>query len=161
MAYSGGKRKRLVKDNFYNMLYASMDSLDWFDTNKFIRPVEMVPEQIDSTEDLFDRPMELGSDLTEDRWSVAIDVFAERESVGVHLAGDIHDILRGKMAAIGRTSASFAVYDLIADPDEILFYVDIENVEIGRARNYNETFNKYWWVIICELVDTYYDETEA
>jgi hypothetical protein len=120
----GGLRRRLIKDNLYNMVYDSLDGLGWFNTSLNTMPLELIPEQLDaaveikpnkvsiSAEELIADEIEMGSNLDEYKWDIYFDIFAEDESIGIHLTGDIYDILRGKMASLGRTGSFLEVYDL-------------------------------------------------
>ena len=164
----GGLRRRLIKDNLYLMLYNSLDALGWFDTSISSMSVELVPEQIDSlteitpnkvgiaSEDFVSEEYEMGSYLDEDVWEIFVDIFAEGESVGVHLSGDIYDIFRGKIA--GRSGPNLNVYDLTATGEPYLFTCGLQEIELSRVREWEKPFNKYWWVIRCEVVDYYFGE---
>lgn len=166
----GGMRKRLIKDNFYWMVYNSLRQLGWFDGNLSSMPVTFVTEQLDarteikpnkiglSAEETTSQEIEMGSNLEESSWDLYFDIFAEDESVGIHLTGDIYDILRGKIESIGRTGPSFKVYDLRSEDEFYLFTCDLINIEDSRVREWDAPFNKYWWVIAVTVVDTYYGE---
>ena len=171
--YVGGRRRRLIKDNFYNLINDSLDALDWFDPSRKHKPVSVVNSQIDnsdeikpnvvgiSTEDLVSEDMELGSNLESNIWSVFVDVFAESENLGLHLAGDIYDIVRGKLPSIGRTDSSFEVLDLSAATPSSLFVCEFESIELGRNRDWAKPYNKFWWTVALEIVDFYSDEDDS
>jgi hypothetical protein len=165
----GGKRLRYIKDSLYYMLRDSLTDLDWLTTQPTRKDVTLLAEQIEigkeikpnvvaiSTEDLFGKSMELGSNGQINTWNLFVDIFAESESLGVHLAGDILDILRGKFASIGRQFPTLEV----SDPNgTVLFNCPIDNVELNRVREWDKPFNRYWWVIGFELRDAYYDDGE-
>lgn len=165
----GGLRRRMIKENFYNMINTALDDLGWYDTTHSSIPVKLQNVQINdevkpntvgiSTEDLNDIDLELGSNLSEDTWATYIDILAEDETIGIHLSGDIFDVLRGKISAIGRTSKSFPVYDLSTDDVEPIFTVYLDNVHIQRVREWaGHEADRFWWVVGVELVDSYYDD---
>lgn len=168
----GGLRRRIIKDNLYYMIYNALEDLGWFTSPLTLSqyPVTMVAEQIDpqteikpnkigiSFEDLNSFNIEMGSNLEQYNWSTYIDVFAEDESTGIHLSGDIYDIVGGKMESIGRTGPILEVNDLSTVDEDFLFNCNIERVRIERVREWDKQFNKYWWVIGFDLVDTYYGE---
>ena len=170
MAVVGGLRRRLIKDNFYYMVYNAMSDLNWFNSNLASKPVTLLAEQIDPTtkitpnkvsiaaEEMSTREWEMGSDLDQFSWEIYLDIFAEDESVGTHLSGDIYDILKGKMSNIGRTGPFFNVYDLTQEAEPLLFTCGIERIETARVREWNKDFNKYWWVVGCTVVDYYSGE---
>ena len=170
MSYVGGKRLRLIKDNFEAMLHDSLETLGWFDNDRRHQPVQLVAEKIDpqveikpntigiEVDDIRHREIELGSNLSENRWSIYVDIFAESESVGLHLTGDIYDILRGKFdQSIGRTDI-FTVYDLTQATPSSLFYCEIEDIDVSRVSAWNRPHTKYWWTILFEIVDYSYGE---
>lgn len=169
----GGLRRRMIKDNLFYMIQSAMDDLDWFNPSSGLadQSVELLPEAISnlteitpnkvviSAEELMTREWEMGSNLDEYRWDIYIDVFAEDESTGLHLSGDIYDIIKGKMASIGRTGPSLDVYDLREDdPQTLLFTCDLQGVEVGRVREWSREFNQFWWVIGFTVVDYYMGE---
>lgn len=172
MILTGGLRRRLIKDNFYYMMNDSLAQLGWFDVPNELAEygVELLPKQIDAmqeitpnkisiaSEALDSEELELGSNLEEYRWDIYLDLFVEDESVGIHLSGDIYDILKGKMSSIGRGRPSFPVRDLTTETEDILFYCDIQNVHANRVREWNRPQERYWWVVGCDLVDSYYGE---
>ena len=168
----GGLRLRLIEDSFIIMLQDSLDQLGWFDDGRDHLAVELVEEpprwdeptqpnkiavMIESIDDL---EAELGSNLTEERHNCYIDIYAEDDAVGKHLSNDIRDILRGKMPSIDRGYPHYGVYDLTEATPPHLFNVDIESVRWDRGRNFSEAWLRHWFVVACDLVDTYGDETD-
>ena len=173
MGYAGGMRFRLIRDNFENMLRVSLADLGWFDSGRSHAPVSLVSKPVDfnveikpnligiSPEDMSGTELELGSNLEELRWDYYIDVFAESDAVGLHIVGDIQDILKGKMPSIGRSRPNFSVLDLAAASPSHLFYCHLEGVEFGRQRNFGKAHMQYWWTLYVAVIDTYYDEGDA
>lgn len=170
MSYAGGIRLGCIQNSFYKMINDSMTAKGWLTSNPGARAdVTILTEQINplteikpnkigiSSEDMFDTEMELGSNLQENRWDIFIDIFAENEFVGVALAGDLFDIIRGKMPSIDRGDSNFPVYDYM--DDSLMFYCELENAEVNRVRDWERPYNKYWWVVACQIVDTYYDDS--
>lgn len=164
----GGVRYRLIKDNLETMLRAALDDLDWFNIARKHKPVTLTGEPINpgvelqpniisiSTEDMATTEWEMGSGLEEHRWDIYLDVFAESNAVGLHLAGDLQDILKGKMPSIGRERPILSVVDMrLTTPAEI-FVCQLENVQMARVRNWTDPWNEHWWALLVEVVD-YYD----
>lgn len=168
--YAGGMRFRLIQDNFENMVRGALDTLGWFDAGRSHKPVTLISQAVDphsqivpnlvgiAAEDMSSLELELGSNFEELRWYYYIDIFAEDGAVGLHLTGDIQDILKGKMASAGRSRPSFDVYDLSMTTPTRLFWCEIENVQFQRQRNFQQAQGQYWWTIAAEVVDAYYDE---
>lgn len=169
---TGGLRRRIIKDNFYYMIHDALSGLGWFSSPLTLSnyDVTLVTEQIDpqteikpnkigiSTEDLRSFNIEMGSNLEQYNWSIYIDIFAEDESTGIHLSGDIYDVISGKMESLGRTGPVLDVYDYLTDGEPYLFTCELENIQMERVREWDKQFNKYWWVIGCDIVDTYFGE---
>lgn len=172
----GGLLDRLVFDSFVRMLRESLDALEWFDTGRWHDPFtlrtspvpvkeEIPPNTIVVTfEDATDEPGEIGSTLSIDTTVVWIDIYPvgkkpdQSMSLGRHIAGDVRDILRGKMPSVNRTDPSFMVYDLTeagvgdSDPDE-LFLVQIDNVEVLRDHNPPSSPGRFWFSVTADLVE--------
>jgi len=171
--YVGGLRLRLIKESYFNMVKDALEDLGWFEEGRNHLPISVVPEQVDnsveikanivgiSTEDLDEEEAEIGSNLTKNSWEVYADILAEDEAIGIHLSGDIRDILSGKFASIGRTRPNLEVKDLTPNNDETIFTCSLENIQLNRVRDWDTgSYNKYWWVVACIVVDHYYDDSE-
>lgn len=167
--YVGGRRARLIKDNVYNFVKNGLTELDWFDTPSEHLPlvmhpkispwdVEVTPNTITvSTENAIDTEAEMGSSFAEHRWQYFVDIFAEDDSVGLHLATDVKDMLIGHMTVISEYGPDIAVYDLSissATPVE-LFTVEVENISMDKGRFYESAAKKFWWQIAFDIVDAY------
>lgn len=166
----GGTRDRLIHDSLYHMIQDSLRDLGWLDSGRRHRPVTIVAEPVPedtqlvpnivaiSDEATIMEEVEMGSNLTEYRWEYWVDVYGESLPIARHLAGDIRTILEGKYNSIGRSAPTVTVYDWsMATPMEV-FSCNVENVEFDRSRFYSKPFQKYWYMIRFEVVDTYGDE---
>lgn len=172
MAPTGGYRKRIIRESLYQMLYSSLEDLGWFDSGRqhsaitfnseAVDPAETVPLNTISLADENDLPaeVELGSTLTRYTWTFYVDFFAEKDSLGLHVAADIQDILLGNYASIGRVDPSFTVYDYgLATPSE-LFVCQIETVMRDKAVAWSLPHQKHWYNIRFDVVDYYGSEGE-
>lgn len=167
----GGRRIRFIHDSLRNMVEDSLRELGWFDSTwardltistgevDWQQPIEpnRVAVSIDNTAD---DQAELGSDATVDAYVGYVDVFAESDPVGLHLGGDIRDILRGKHPAAGRDSARLEILDWAQATPPVLFTVDIEDVLMEQPRDLDRPYLKHWVSIRFVLVDDY-NLTEA
>lgn len=152
------------------MLDKALDDLGWYTSTLVDNPVELLsesvmnPEEIKpnkiaiSAEEMMTREWELGSDLDEYSWDIYIDIFAEDEITGIHLSGDIYDILKGKMSSIGRTSSTLEVYDLRDDGQPHLFTCELRGIEQGRVREWSKEYSQFWWVVGMSVIDYYQGE---
>lgn len=161
---AGGLRSRLMERSVLAGIRTALDALGWFDAGRQHAPINLVAHQYELDEEVplntvavwFDNvdenPEELGSGLTEHSIDLWVDVYAQDDSLGKHLADDIRDVLAGRMAAAGRSDPSFAVSDLDDDP---LFVVQIENTKRARARGFPHPWQRHWWVVSATVIDTY------
>lgn len=169
----GGLRTRLILRSFQEMVQSSLDALGWFDLNRRHQPLNFIvrppdwAETVDfnsiaiTCEDVTDDDAELGSNLTDDTWTFSVDVYCEKDSVGISLIGDVRDILRGKIPSIGRTGPILPVIDYQATTPSQIFVCDIERVTVDRARNFPKAWQQHWWAARCDVIDTYGDEDYA
>jgi hypothetical protein len=153
------------------MVEASLDALGWMDTDRYHKPVKVTGTQIDnsieiqpnvigiSTETSLNQEWEMGSGLEHNVWTFFLDIYAENEDVGIHLAGDLYDIIRGKMPSIGRSLPEIPIYDLTQATPTELFICEFDNVDIGRSRDWMKPFNKFWWTVGFD-VSNYYDNED-
>ena len=172
MAYVGGLRARLIKDNFSNLVEDNLTSLGWFDSNRQHLPVQFITRHIEEDEeiqpnivsvveeDVISRPEELGSNFSSHTWTYFVDIYAENHSLGLHLATDVRDILEGRFNSIGRDRDTFVVYDLSQATPSELFVCEIEGVQMDRVRGFNKPYQKYWWTVGCAVLDEYADEDD-
>ncbi len=170
----GGLRERLIHDSCYTMLNAALDSLGWFDTDRAHAPVTFVARAFGpqdepplnsvslAPQNASSDPIEMGSGLEENTHTYYVDVYAEDDSIGLHLSGDIKDILRGKFPSIGRSRPNVPVLDLRIDPvpEEPLFYCEIQDVIRDKAVASQKQWQRHWWAVRFDLVDAYDDEDD-
>jgi hypothetical protein len=161
----GGLRARLIWDSFYELVRSTLDDRGWFDTGRRHAPIVLTyepqkwddPIEVNTVAivggDITDEEMELGSNLTEDRWIFYVDFFAESEAVGLDLITDLKESFRGKLPSIGRTSSRLAVHDYRQATPEILFYCDLENVLVDRGRDFPKPWLRFWHTVRVDVVD--------
>lgn len=162
----GGLRLRLIRLSVYNMVNDALDQLGWFDGDRRHATVNVSDGPFDEItynavaltyDPIDDEDVEMGSNLQENTWTGYADVYAESDALGLHLAGDIRDILRGKMPSIGCYRPQVVVYDYtMATPPE-LFICEIEGVVLDKAR---DSKHPNWYSVRFDLVDAYGDEDD-
>jgi hypothetical protein len=160
----GGLRDRMVFESFARMLKDALTELGWFDPDRAHDPIiwrtSIVPESEElprntlaiSTEDSSSEGIEIGSGLSEDRSVVVVDFYAQNDALGRHLAGDVRDVLRGKMPPV-REDSEFVVYDWREEPPVPLFWADIEAVALDRAHGFDAPFRRHWFSVMAEIVE--------
>lgn len=173
MAYVGGLRARLIRDSVFRMIRDSLDSLNWLDpaplTHKPITmkaadvPMneEIAPNTIAlADEDTSESEYELGSNMSEHRWTFYVDFYAENDTIGLHLINDVKAILGGRMPSIGRRSPSCDIYDYTQATPPRIFTVEIEDILLDRGHDFPQPWLRYWYSCRFEVVDHYGDEIE-
>jgi hypothetical protein len=166
----GGLRDRFIKDSVYQYLKHRLDLLGWFDAGRrheqvvFLDEPQNLMEEITantlalSTEDHLEEDVELGSGLSELRWQMYIDFYAENDDVGTHLIRDVAAILGGRMPSIDAARRAVPVYDFSAATPPVLFVVGIENVRTDKAHDWPHQWLRHWQSCAFEIVDSYDDE---
>jgi len=164
--YVGGKRHRLIKASFGDDIQGMLDALSWTSTNRRHKPVKLIVDEYDpaieikpnligiTVEDMRAEEIEMGSTLDENSITCFIDIFAENNSIGQHITGDLYDCLKGKYPNVKEDNL-LPVYDPTAATPEWIFNCFYENVETNRNREWDQAFNKYWWTIALDIIDYY------
>lgn len=173
----GGLRARLVLDSARVMVIACLDRLGWFAPTVHDNPpgsrrhfpvryvsrpahwdVPVEPNSFAvSSEDHRDDDLGLG-DEPEDTTRCYVDIYAQDDQLGLHLAFDVRDILAGKLPSIGRDVSRLDVYDLRQATPSPFTTVDIEAVRVDRAVPGTEPWQQHWFMVRFDLVDEYLDE---
>lgn len=170
----GGLRHRMAHDSCVEMIRGALETLGWFDAGRRHKPVTVVREPANwdeyiepnlvcvSTQDSETFEVELGSGLTGVTVPYVIDIYAESESLGLHLSGDIFDILRGRHPDAGREVAKFSIFDLrTATPEEIGYGV-VADVERSRTpMRVERPWLQNWFVISANVTDHYLGDADA
>lgn len=164
----GGLRARLIRDSLEALVRSGLEARGWFDAGRRHAPIVLIPEPNDWDEpiepnslaitggDSADDPFELGSTATEDRWTFYIDFYAEDESVGTDVSGDVRDLLRGQLPSIGRTNSTLPVLDFRQATPSQVFSCDIDDVVLDRGRGFNQPWLRWWFTVRVDIVDEYY-----
>lgn len=161
----GGLRVRLIRDSLEELVRSTLDQRGWFDAGRQHSPIRFISEPNDWNEpievnsvaiaggDITSTEWEMGSQMTEDRWTFYVDFYGENEAIGTDVSGDISASLRGKLPSIGRNDSVLDVLDF-RDPDTpVLFHCLIETVVTDRARDYPKPWLRWWYSVRCEIVD--------
>lgn len=175
MVYVGGLRDRLVSENVRLYVVSALTDLGWFNipnaliqnslivvTGPLSNDTELLPNIVSiCAEDVRGTSAELGSNYTNYTWSYAIDVYAESDGLGRHIVGDLRAILEGKFSSIGFSKPSIRIYDLTQATPSYIFtvQVDSETIVSGKQKNWHHAYEKFWYTIVFDLIDTYGNET--
>lgn len=173
MAYTAGLRARLVHDNMHNFVNQGLSDLGWYDSGRQHQTVTLYAEAkpwdeeikanaiMVTTEGVREDELELGTNLAEQSWEYYVDIIAESESLGIHLATDIRDLLIGHITqGVTFTGPHIPIYDLsqgTATPD-LVFTIEIIDIAMDKGRLYNTPTKKHWWQLAFTVIDAYADE---
>lgn len=164
----GGLRHRFLHDSLRAQIAQALDVLGWHDPGRHHKPVMLIEKPthwnvpVEPNTVVVDfvgsdhYEAELGSRLTSEVVVSYVDVYAENDSLGAHLSGDLRDWLRGRLQATP-VGVTFPIYDYRhgATPPAI-GYMDIRNVSSLRNNAVNvEVWMRHWFRVRCEITDTY------
>jgi hypothetical protein len=176
----GGLRTRLILDSTRVTILGALEQLGWFDATIYDdppgvrthQPVRYVarPKNWDdvvepnglaiTSEDISDNPAGLGGEV-DDQIEIYIDLFAQDESFGWHLTGDIRDICLGRYPTLGRDAPWIDVYDLRQATPAPFTQIEIQDVRVDRYQGMAQPWQRYWFMIRLSLYDDYADEANA
>lgn len=168
----GGLRARLIRESLYRMLHDSLDDLGWFDTvNRRHAPVALLPDEVPNRDavqpntaaiaelQVRERGEELGSNLTEHRWTLYVDFYGENNAVAIDFSTDIKDILGGRMPSINRTRPNLPVYDWRMATPSIIFNCQIEDIMVEKVA-LDKPFKHFWYTVRFDVLDSYGGEDD-
>jgi hypothetical protein len=168
---AGGLRDRLLKDSFYAIVEQALNTLGWLDPGRVHHPINIIQKpatwdapvaantvtvDFASTETI---EWEVGSRLTSDLHVGYVEVYAEDDSLGIHLSNDIRDWLRGRLQATP-VGVTFPIFDYReGSTPPIIGYMDIDAVSALRNVTVNQSlWLRHWFRVRCEIRDTYGSE---
>lgn len=152
------------------MVRAGLTSLGWFSVGRQHRDVVFTIESIDPLTEVVPNSIglapgnersidrELGSVLAQKDWMFFIDVFAENDTVGLHLVRDIQDILEGRFPSIGRSTNVLPVYDYTQATPTVIFSCLLEDCIVDKAQLTEKSWQRHWWACSVTVRDEYRDE---
>lgn len=162
----GGLRARLVRDSLAMMLEDELGGLGWFDAGRRHLPVRFIAEPLEQSESLQPNlitvsthsvdhaPVEVGSDLGASRSTAVVEIYAQDESFGEHLWGDVRDVLRGRVGA--RLRPVFPILDLRLATPVSLGYAQVVDVTAGREWAQAEPlWQRNWFRVEATVEDVY------
>ncbi|QBQ74869.1 hypothetical protein [Caudovirales GX15bay] len=176
----GGIRTRLIGDSLRLAVIGGLEALGWFDATihdsppgtRQHRPVRYIPKPVKwtvpvepnaiaiSAEDVSDDEFGLGGEVA-DLLRYYIDIYAESDAIGWHLAQDARDLLLGRSTASGRTGPVIDVFDLRQATPSPFTQVDIEEILVDRALNEAREYQNHWFMVRVAITDEYLDEFDA
>lgn len=171
MAIVGGLRHRLLFDSVYNMINDSLTGLGWFDAGREHGAIRFIADPIDpdqevpyntlalSSEPGISFDIELGSNYANHNTIFYLDFYAESNSLGLHVAMDLRDVIEGRMPSIGRNAPIVRIYDYRTQPaSPQIGYAEIDDVTVDKVNNFTKPWQKDWWSLAWNVQDTYGDE---
>lgn len=170
---TGGLRTRYISDSVRVGIIAALEALGWFDAGRRHAPLEFAAKPEDwaeivapntfsiTMEDLYEDEAELGGVAVDDTHTFFFDVFAENDSVGRHLAWDVHDIAMGKYPSIGRHSAVFDLYDFQTATPAAFHQLEVERASVQKVDGFPRPWQRFWWTVRIDVLDDRSEEEAA
>lgn len=155
----GGLRDRLIHESLLQNIKGHLATLGWFDAGREHSPITVIDEypEEDSGEVAFNTlaismgdaagvPTELGNKAEDHEIAMFTDFFAESDSVGRHLNGDIYAYLRANPIQ--------NIYDYTQVGDPIAFTVEIdEDIDKRKPDRAVQKWQKHWYVCSFIAID--------
>lgn len=101
-------------------------------------PPNLLVMEVDS---ITDDEFELGSNATERTYTGYVEFYADDTSIGRHLSGDVHNMLLGKMASIGRGHPTIPIVDPGEATPEQITYAEVTGVNTERGTVTSRVWN--------------------
>lgn len=167
MTYVGGLRERYINDSVYHLVKDSLFELGWFNSGRKYKPITIRTEPVGTREEVpwntiivtpthtTDNDAELGSNFGEVKTVYYVDFYAENDALGKELIHDVRDLLKGRMPSIDRFFSVLHVYDWSMVTPPYIFYCDIEDVMVDKAKDFPKPWQEHWWACRFTVIDSY------
>lgn len=167
----GGLRARMIADSYRVMIAAALNDLHWFDTGRRNAPLTFAKRPDDwqqsiapntitvNPEEWVTGEAGLGNEPF-DRIRMYIDFYAENESLGMHVAHDLRDVILGLRPDLGRTGPELTIFDTRTSPPTMFTRADLVDVRVDRATGFPQPWQRHWFVISCFVEDDYLDDLD-
>lgn len=173
MTVTAGLRARLITDSIRSLIEDGLDALGWFDSNRSHLPIVFHAEppawdqalvyntMVLSVRSRSSTFVEVGSTFIDDSTHLGIDLYVENASLGVELANDIRDVLRGRLDP-GAARATATIFDLRQPTPPEIGYVTISDVRAIRVPpEVNLAYTAHWFGVEFLVSDHYYEGDET
>lgn len=165
----GGLGERLLRDSLLRHVRLALDELGWFEESTDHRPVQLIDTPFDwdvpvepnliaiSFEVTQAEEAELGNErFIQSTDDVTLVVYAESESLGVELSGDIMAILTGNLPAIGRDRPTFSILDLQQPTPPSVGYARVDGATMNRIpTSVKRSWRAFWFEITFTVIRHY------
>lgn len=163
----GGLRARLIHDSLSDVITYGLGAQGWFDTGRAHQPIKVlhgphtwdVPVDYNAlviiTQTVDNDEIEVGSNLTLDSSTHTVELYAESDSLGLELANDIRDVLRGRLP--GTHLGSLPILDFRQATPIPLGYAVVDDVRVQRVVDQvPEAWARHVFTVRIVLHDIYY-----
>lgn len=154
----GGLRDRLIHESILQNIVTHLTSLGWFDVGRQHQPITVIDEYPDETGEVAYNTLaitmgdaggittELGNTAEDHEIIMFVDFFAESDSLGRHVIGDIYKYLR--------TNNIQQVRDYEAPLTPVIFTVEVDDdVEKRRPSTVAYRWQKHWQICSFTVID--------
>ncbi len=155
---TGGLRDRLIHESLFQALKTELTTLGWFDSGREHLPITLIDEYPDENEEVAFNTMtfsmgdgggndsEIGANSEDFEMVIFVDFFAEGDSIGRHVRGDVYEFFR--------TNRILPVYDYssVGTPQE--FEVEVQDdIDMRKPDRAVNKWQKHWYVVSFTVVD--------
>lgn len=165
MAFVGGTRDRAVHQSVYNFLKNHLTTLDWFDSGRAHQPINFIagrPKQASEAtvpvntvalvdEEVAVSDFEMGTDGTQNKYKFTLEMYAESDSVGRALMGDVRKLLAGQYPGL----SLYPIIDLMDYSQTPAVYVDYMDVcdIVWSHPTSKDLYQRFWFQVSWTVTD--------
>lgn len=154
----GGLRDRLIHEAIYTSIETELTTLGWLDAGREHLPITIVDEFPDENAEVAHNTLaismgdgggvvaEMGSNAVDEEIIFFVDFFAENDSIGRHVRGDIYNFLKAA------EYIPVLDYTQVGDPE--IFRVEIQNeIDKRKPERAVQKWQKHWYVVSFSVID--------
>ena len=159
MTLEGGLRDRMILESILHAIEDNMTTQGWFAAGRHHEPITIVDEYPNDDDEVavntiafsmgnvYREIAELGSNATEVMIPLFIDIYAESDGLGRHVAGDI--------ATFMQQQGGFPIYDYSLSTPSSSFSVNLEenSVQTVRPARAINPWQRHWFTVTAVFVD--------
>lgn len=155
----GGLRDRMIFESIHKNLEGHLQAVGWFDVGRQHLPITIIDEFPDDNAEVAFNTLalsmgdaggpdaELGSEAEDWETVVFVDFFAENDSLGRHMRGDVYEFFRSNKMQ--------PVYDYsVADWTPQFGFVEVqEDIDQRKPDRSVTKWQKHWYTVSFTIID--------
>lgn len=165
---TGGLRARLLHDSFTATIENGLAGLGWLDSGRSHQPLQFlhgphtwsVPVEFNTivvtSQSAQSDEIEMGSNLIANSTEIYAELYAETDSLGMHLANDVRDLLRGRLPG-GADREIIPILDYRLATPAAIGHANVLSIDLQRTTDQvPEVWARHVFTISVVLEDVYY-----